>query len=388
MPTPTYQDHVRSIVARAGHDWFKIEAKADTRTATVYLYDEIGMWGTTAADFAGQVAALDVDQIDLHLSSPGGSAWDGLAIMNTLRQHKANVKVSIDGIAASAASYIAMGGDEVVMALGSRMMIHNSSGVCIGPSDQMRKTAEVLDGINASMASIYAARAGGTEQQWLDAMAAETWYSAEEAVEAKLADRVDNAKANEQDDAARAHFASTIAAFLGRDTTELPSASASGSRNTTQEGSAVVDFTDDQLTNMRQAIGVADDADGATFVAALTEALAERAEPAADAVPEGHVVIPAAKLADLEAGAALATSTAKTLHERERKAFLDSVRNKFLPTSRAGWEAEFDRDAAGVRAHFENAPELIPTAEIGDGNDSDTSPDDAAYASLYTTQEA
>lgn len=389
MTTAPYQDLIASIAARVDRDWFRIECKDGAKSASVYLYEEIGMWGTTAADFARQVADLDVSQIDLHLNSPGGSAWDGLAIMNTLRQHKANVVVTVDGIAASAASYIAMAGDEVVMAMGSRMMIHNSSGVCVGPSAEMRKTAEILDGINLSMAKIYAARAGGSEQQWLDAMAAETWYSAEEAVAAKLADRVDTAKGN--DDKAQAHaadFAATIAAFLGRPVGEPapkpPSASASGSRTTTQEGSPVVAFTDDQLTNMRQALGVAEDADEATMLAALTEALDERAEPAAEpAVPEGHVVVPAARLADLEANATLGAQAAEQLRVQSREAFLDSVRTKFLPTNREAWGKEFDRNPETTRAHFASAPDLIPTVEAGHDQTIETNADDAAYNALF-----
>lgn len=153
-------------------------------------------------------------------------------------------------------------------------------------------------------------------------------------------------------------------------------------------------LSDESTNNLRQKLGVAEDADEATILAALDEALEERAEPTPEAgteqVPEGHVVIPAAKLADLEAGAALATQTAKSMHEKERKTFLDSVRNKFLPANRAAWEAEYDRDPAATREHFAKAPELIPTSALGHDNPVDEHKDesDAVYGSLFPDEKA
>lgn len=176
-----------AIAARAGRDWCSIENKTDDQ-ATVRIYDEIGMWGTTAADFANQVAALDVKAIDLRLNSPGGSVFDGTAIYNTLASHKARVDVTVDGVAASIASVIAMAGDSVTMGRGARMMIHNPSGLVLGNASDMREMANLLDMLAEDIAGFYAARAGGDTSHWLAAMAAETWYSAQEAVDAGLAD--------------------------------------------------------------------------------------------------------------------------------------------------------------------------------------------------------
>ena len=149
-------------------------------------------------------------------------------------------------------------------------------------------------------------------------------------------------------------------------------------------------FSDEQLTTMRASLQLEETADEAAILAAVEAVVAENLEerppaPPTASVPEGHVVIPAAKLADLEAGAALATTTAKTLHEKERSTFLDSVKGKYLPTSRAGWEAEYDRDPAGVRAHFEKAPVLIPTSELGHDNpvEDGKTEDDAVYAAVF-----
>lgn len=159
-------------------------------------------------------------------------------------------------------------------------------------------------------------------------------------------------------------------------------------------------FSDEQITTLRSKLGVAEDADEATILAALDEALDERAdEPAGGkaetpAVPEGMTLIPTAKLADLEAGSKLAHETATTLRNKERDAFLDSVRGKFLPTSRAGWEKEYDRDPEGTRAHFKAAPVLIPEAELGHADEPTGTPAveeaeiEAFASSLGLTKEA
>lgn len=159
-------------------------------SATIYVYDEISMWGITADDFVRQVAALDVDTIDLRLNSPGGLVFDGIAIHNTLVEHRAEVNVVVDGVAASIASIIAMAGDSVTMGRGTEMMIHNPRGLAIGEARDMRAYAEMLDKIAEDMAGFYMARAGGSLSEWLGRMNDETWYGAQEAVDAGLADAV------------------------------------------------------------------------------------------------------------------------------------------------------------------------------------------------------
>ena len=175
-------------------DWCRIVASAQTygpAEADVYIFDEIGYWGTTARDVAAQVAALDVSLIRLHLNSPGGDAWDGVAIANVLRRHTARVEVIVEGVAASAASMIAMAGDHIVMAASSMLMIHDASGMAIGDAATMRDAADLLDKLSDSYADAYAKRAGGDRAQWRDTMRAEAWYEAEEAVLAGLADEWD-----------------------------------------------------------------------------------------------------------------------------------------------------------------------------------------------------
>ena len=134
----------RLAAAHQTHDWFKIEAKAKSREAKVYLYDVIGGWETSAKGFVDQVAALKVDTIKLHINSPGGNSYDGIAIYNTLRDHDARVVATVDGIAASAASIVAMAADEVVMAPGTEMMIHEPRALAIDVT---------ADGLSSSLAS-------------------------------------------------------------------------------------------------------------------------------------------------------------------------------------------------------------------------------------------
>lgn len=178
-------------------DWCRIEARigdpdeGQVGSADVYIFDEIGYWGTTARDFAEQVAGLDVGAITLHINSPGGDAWDGVAIANVLRRHQAKVNVIVEGIAASAASLIAMAGDHITMAEASMMMIHDASGFAWGDAATMRESADILDKLSDSYADAYARRAGGTPEDWREVMRAETWYKAEEAVLAGLADEWD-----------------------------------------------------------------------------------------------------------------------------------------------------------------------------------------------------
>ena len=202
-------------------EWYRITAKAeagDRSKAKVYIYDAIGGWfGVAASQFVRDLNALDVAEIELHVNSPGGSAFDGLAIMNALKQHNATVTTFVDGLAASAASLVALGGDRIVMTTGSQMMIHDASTLAYGNAKEMRTAADTLDQVSAGMADVYAKRAGGTSDEWRAVMKAETWYGAAEAVTAGLADAVD-----EDTPAVNAAFDLTIFAHAGRDAAPAP----------------------------------------------------------------------------------------------------------------------------------------------------------------------
>jgi ATP-dependent protease ClpP protease subunit len=178
-------------------NWYKIDNSTTTGgTVEVYIYDMIGDWGVSADAFARELAGIRADVVSVRLNSHGGDAWDGLAIYNALRVHPARCEVYVDGVAASAASVAAMAGERVVMRRGTRMMVHDASMMVYGNAALLQEAARILDGISDDMAGVYAAKAGGTAEQWRTRMRGEgkddgTWYSAEESVAIGLADATD-----------------------------------------------------------------------------------------------------------------------------------------------------------------------------------------------------
>jgi ATP-dependent protease ClpP protease subunit len=224
----------------------------DGGVTRVDVYDDIGGggWfdeGVTAKSFAGQMAKVK-GPLEVHVNSGGGEVHDGIAIGNAIRSHKGPVSVVVDGIAASIASVIVQAGQDRIMQPGSMMMIHDASTLCYGDEAEMVKTAEVLAKNSDNIASIYADRAGGTPEQWRETMRAETWYTAEEAVSAGLADRVGDGAAElpaGMDLTAFAAVPGRIAARLRK----MPQAAvprAAGAPAVTDTGSAPVPVLDTQ----------------------------------------------------------------------------------------------------------------------------------------------
>lgn len=165
--------------------------------ATIRLYEPIdsygGWWGMSAEEMADAVDALpsNVTEIRLLINSPGGDVFDGTAIFNILAAHPARIVAVVQGLAASAASFIAVTADELIMNPGSMLMIHDASAGVYGWAEDMRQMADLLDKIGDNIATLYARKAGGTAGEWRERMLAETWYTADEAVTAGLADRVE-----------------------------------------------------------------------------------------------------------------------------------------------------------------------------------------------------
>jgi ATP-dependent protease ClpP protease subunit len=180
----------RADVLAGKRDWFRFEAKAGADETAVYIYDEISFFGISAQEFVGELTGVSSKVINLHVNSPGGDVFDGIAIYNALRQHSATVNVVVDGIAASIASVIAMAGDSITMSKGAMFMIHEPFALVIGDSADMRKQADALDLMGDQIAAFYAERAGGNAAYWRDLMRAETWYGDQAAVDAGLADTV------------------------------------------------------------------------------------------------------------------------------------------------------------------------------------------------------
>src|SRR5258707_661628 len=123
--------------AKSAASWYRIEALSDE--AEIYVYDEIGLYGRTANDFIQELSQLNADAIRLHLNSPGGDVFDGIAIYNALKSSTAQITVQVDALAASIASVIAMAGDRVEVANNAQFMIHDARGVGLGTADEMRE---------------------------------------------------------------------------------------------------------------------------------------------------------------------------------------------------------------------------------------------------------
>jgi ATP-dependent Clp protease, protease subunit len=178
--------------------WFTMKGDDKAKTAEIVIYDEIGKswWGedtVSAKQFLSDLTELgDVDAITLRVNSPGGDVFDGVAIHNALKNHKATVTAHVDGIAASAASFIVMAADKIVMPSNSFMLIHGASGMSWGNADDMRAVADDLDRIDKSLTATYVARAGSStakvkalmkQDRLMDADEAKTWGFADEVTE-------------------------------------------------------------------------------------------------------------------------------------------------------------------------------------------------------------
>jgi ATP-dependent protease ClpP protease subunit len=185
--------------------WWEIKAAAKPKTGEVRVYGLItssggGFFGSdddvTPKAFADELKALgEVSEIDIYINSPGGDPFAATAIYSMLKRHAATKTVYIDGIAASAASLIAMVGDKVIMPSNTLMMIHEPAAGMYGTAEEHDRAAESLRVIAKSMAATYREKSGLEEAEILAIMAAETWYTAEEAVEKGFADEIESEKA-------------------------------------------------------------------------------------------------------------------------------------------------------------------------------------------------
>ena len=184
-------------------DWFRVENSAEDADETdIYVYDSIGGWfGMYSDEFIHALKAVTTSKINLRLNSPGGSVFEGIAIANAIRNHPATVTVYVDSLAASIAPVIALAGDRVVMMPQSQFMVHNASGGCYGDATEMTKMADLLDKQSLNIAKAYAEHTGRPLAEWQDYMADETWFTAEEAVAAGLADEVMPMRPRKNEDA-------------------------------------------------------------------------------------------------------------------------------------------------------------------------------------------
>ncbi|MEC3573262.1 Clp protease ClpP [Bacillus thuringiensis] len=180
---------------------FKAEAKADSLDITIYGDIGESWWSdsTSAVDIEKTLKATSANVININLNSPGGDVFDGIAIYNQLKNHPAKIIINVDGLAASAASIIAMAADELIMNTGSMLMIHEASTWTWGTKLDIRKTLNALEGIDKSLADIYMTRYQGERSEIETMIANETWFTANEAVEFGLAHKV-NEQVEDDDD--------------------------------------------------------------------------------------------------------------------------------------------------------------------------------------------
>lgn len=385
-------------------DWYRIRAAADGRPAEVLIYDEIGYWGVTAREFVRDLDQIDADELVVRINSPGGDVFDGIAILNALRARSGHVTTIVDGLAASAASFIAMGGDEIVMRKYSELMIHDAWGMAVGNAAEMRELADQLDRSSDNIAAIYAERAGGTVEEWREQMRAEQWFTADEAVEVGLANRVEDAAPADDDARVNASFDLRSFGFnyAGRRNAPVPEAlkklrraraeSEPGDTRPNETADTSAADTREERPNMaelseeiRTRLGLDADADDAAVLAALDAQMstdapaAPAAEPAApaapaaepvNALPDGAVMIDAEQLAELR-NAAAAGAAARAQQQNEARAAIlnNAIRDgKFPPARREHYAKLLEADEEGTRALIDSLePGLVPVAELGYG---------------------
>lgn len=181
---------------------FKANASEDGTTGDMFIYSTISSYESwwdearvTPKNFKKELDVLgDVSNINVYINSDGGEVFSGQAIHSMLKRHKAKVTVYVDGLAASIASVIAMAGDVVKMPRNAMMMIHDPWTIGIGNSKDFRKLADDLDAIGESLIAAYEDKTGQTREKIIELMNAETWLTAEEAVELGFADEIEQSK--------------------------------------------------------------------------------------------------------------------------------------------------------------------------------------------------
>lgn len=191
-------------------------AKAAGEPETLSIYDEIGFWGVQASDFRTALAAVKSSTINVEINSPGGDVFAGVAIYNMLKASGKEVVVKVMGVAASAASLIAMAGSKRQMPKNTMLMVHNPWSFAMGNADELRDTADTLDKIGNSLLGTYMAATGMAEPEMKALLAKDTWLTADEALEMGFATEVtDEIKVSAKFDLARAELPAKVQAALG-----------------------------------------------------------------------------------------------------------------------------------------------------------------------------
>lgn len=403
--------------------WFKwITAKADgakPKKTVLHIYDVIGadlfFGGVDAAELVAEIEALDDDaELETRINSPGGYAWDGLTIANAIMRHPGKTTTYVDGLAASAASVVALAGDEVVISKYGQIMLHNARGGVYGSAEEMRDGAKVLDKLNASMSDFYADRAGGEAADWRRVMSRETWYNAEEAKDAGLATVVDESAKRDEGERAVALSLSKAAALFkypGRQAAPSPTARATDGPTGPEPQEATVPIS----AKVAERLGLGADASDDDVLAKITEledkggdekpAEGDGGKPAdappvddpadvgavekvaAQAAKLGLMVTDPATVAKLRDDAALGVAAHAELTNRRITASLDDAidKGKILPAQRGKYEALMRKDEPGVVALLAEIPNeaAAPMREAGHSLDPVALTDDVTADPRY-----
>ncbi|MEV8023669.1 head maturation protease, ClpP-related [Microbacterium sp. NPDC080220] len=368
-------------------------ADGTSDVATIRMYGPIdswgGWWGISTEDVGRVLDALpeSVSEIILRINSPGGEVWEAMAILNMLSAHRANVVAVIDGIAASAASFIAAGCAQTYASPGSQMMLHSPSSIAWGNAVEMRKTAAFLDKLEDSIIEVYVDKAG--EKDWKQILADETWLTATETVEMGLADEVkvvpDAGTATtvgtdddvvlidlESDDDGDAEARSArvkAAAAVARAAAPKPPSSSEPGEPIREEN--VVAY-DDLKAGFAKRLGITEaEVTDEMLLAALDETLAEQPSntttPAAT-VPEGTVVVDKSVWEETQANARRGAEAAAEQDKARREGIvLNALQTGRITTASADdWRARLAKDEAGFSEVLASLPEnTVPVDEIG-----------------------
>lgn len=172
-------------------NFIKQSGQIKAETDELYIYGVIGDWfdELEGKQLVDKINSYSGDLV-IHLNSPGGNVFDGIAVHNAIKARKGNTEIIVDGIAASIASVIAMAADKLTMAEGSFLMIHNAWSVAIGDSAEMRKMADTLDKVSGEIRGFYKRKTGIDESNLQTMMDAETWLTAKEAKDQGFADKI------------------------------------------------------------------------------------------------------------------------------------------------------------------------------------------------------